>query len=222
MDKGTELFYFKRTTRNSGYEQGLRKLPLRPCLIRNNATCAIVKTYPKWNTVLGILSVDQDTGELLDTGREYLTNDFKQSNGRKIRVLDAFCSIYQPMYQRKAVSLLFHTFTQANQARMSFRRMLHLVRKRYVALGYQVLGFVWTAEVSEKLHWHYHLCLAILRMVVKRIPSALKFQGLWGRRTGVEFVKKNVRHYMAKYFAKNDNRVIGSRSFGKSRQFMLA
>ncbi|NDF99355.1 MAG: hypothetical protein EB101_10640 [Chitinophagia bacterium] len=77
-------------------------------------------------------------------------------------------------------------------------------------------GYVWTAEVSEKLMFHYHICVAVNRLELKgkKLPDWLKLDDVWGRRTGVEFVKRNVRHYMAKYFAKHNARVVGMRSYG--------
>jgi hypothetical protein len=42
----------------------------------------------------------------------------------------------------------------------------------------------------------------------------MKLESVWGARTQVEFVRKNIRHYMAKYFAKENARIIGVRSFG--------
>jgi hypothetical protein len=50
------------------------------------------------------------------------------------------------------------------------------------------------------------------------IPEELKFEDLWGQRTEIDFVKKNIRHYMAKYFAKHNSRAIGRRSYGISRK----
>lgn len=213
-------FQFQKCTKNPKFEDGIKSLPLRSCLIDDNDTQhKHVKTEPKWFTELSYRTVDNDTGELLGNGK-YQTDEFKKSNQRKILTLDKFCNTYQPLYTKRKVSLLFHTFTQANNARMTFRRMLHLLRKRYKALDIEILGFIWTAEVSKKLHWHYHCCVAVRRIRVKKIPDGLKLQGLWGRRTGVEFVKKNVRHYMAKYWAKDNYRVIGTRSMGKSKFFL--
>ncbi len=179
----------------------------------------MIKTQPKWLTKLGYYDVDQSSGEILGSG-EYHTDDFKKANARKISAMDAFCKRYDALYRKRQVSMLFHTFTQANKARMPFNTMIKLTRKRYRKLGFEIKGFIWTAEVSERLHWHYHLCVAVDRMTVKKIPAELKLDGLWGRRTGIEFVKKDVRHYMAKYFAKQNYRVIGTRSYGRSRHFL--
>lgn len=219
-------FQFKNRTFNPTYETGLLTLPLRSCLKRNNSKKLIrgneqliLKKNPKWLTTMTYDQVDQETGELLLEGDIYQSDDFKAANSRKIRALDAFCGHFQPLYAKRQVSMLFHTFTQANQAKMPFREMLENVKYHYQQLERPILGFIWTLEVSEKNHVHYHLCTAINRLLVREIPSILKFEDLWGRRTGVEFVKKDCRHYMAKYFAKSNARCMRMRSYGRSKSF---
>jgi hypothetical protein len=224
-----ELWHLIGHKENKEYKKGLRLLPsFDTCLIGNNDTCNrlisgnvfIVKTQPKWITTLGYYNVNKATGEIEGRGT-YETNDFKKANARKIKGLDSFSSHYQPLYRQGKVSLMFHTLTRANKSRLTIRRMLHLTRKRYKSIGYNITGYVWTAEVSERLHWHYHLVVALdRRMTLKKIPKELYLEDLWGQRTQVEFVKNNVRHYMAKYFAKSNARVIGSRSYGISRKFV--
>lgn len=178
-----------------------------------------VKTQPKWTTDLLAWQVDELTGEAIPT-EVYQTNDFKRSNGKKIKALDAFCGYYQPLYRKRKVTLLFFTFTRANYARLEWKQMMDVVVEYLKRLGLERRGYVWTAEVSEDLHYHFHLCVAIDRVKWKTIPPSLKFENIWGQRTEVDFVKKNVRHYMAKYFAKCDPRVIGKRSYGKSKKFL--
>ncbi|NBX28766.1 MAG: hypothetical protein EBR55_11105, partial [Chitinophagia bacterium] len=39
-----------------------------------------------------------------------------------------------------------------------------------------------------------------------KIPKLLKFDKIWGQRTEIDFVKKNVVGYMSKYFAKSNLR----------------
>lgn len=225
--KAKDLWRFKSRTINPSYDAGLRLLQVASntplfdsCLIHDNSDKLVrVKTAPKWVTKLAYDEVDQETGEILAPG-EYETNEIKQSNGRKIAALDAFCGFYQPLYSRRQVSLMFHTFTRANQSNQKISTMIDNVKLHYKRnMGRPVRGLIWVSEISERLHWHYHLCLAVDRLELKRIPQELRFEGLWGQRTEVEFVKKNVRHYMAKYFAKHQSRVIGVRAFGRSRQF---
>jgi hypothetical protein len=115
---------------------------------------------------------------------------------------------------------MFHTFTRANYAEKSIQEIIDNLKQRYKAIGREVRGYIWTAEVSENLHWHYHLAIAIDRIRVTEIPGEIKLDVLWGQRTGVEFVRKNLRHYMAKYFAKQNARVIGLRSYGKSNKYI--
>jgi hypothetical protein len=232
MPKVKQDFQFKARDLNPEYSRGLRTVPLRSCLKRNNAVffssnsqvlepVIEVKTQPKWLTSLGYNEIDTDTGEVQE--KTYISDDFKAGNRRKIKALDAFAGLYQPLFRSRKVTLLFHTFTQANQANMTFRSMLTDNVKRHYekVMGLPVLGFIWTMEISERLHVHYHLCVAVPRFSIKggQIPDELKFEKLWGRRTGVEFVKKNIRHYLAKYFAKNNSRAIGMRSYGKSKRF---
>jgi len=52
-----------------------------------------------------------------------------------------------------------------------------------------------------------------------KMSDKLKLQDLWGQRTEIAFVRNNIRHYMAKYFAKHNFRVTGTRSYGRSRNF---
>jgi hypothetical protein len=146
----------------------------------------------------------------------YRTNEIKSSNARKIKRLDAFCGHFQPMYERKEVSMLFFTLTLANQSKMTISGVIDLVKKRCKRRGVKFHGYIWTSEVSTELHWHYHLAVCIDRINVRGIgiPSWMKLESVWGARTQVEFVRKNIRHYMAKYFAKENARIIGVRSFG--------
>lgn len=207
---------------NPSYGEGVKTVPLRSCLIHDNAEKSEreIKTLPKWITVLNYAEVDPETGEIVRDNVPYETNEIKSSNGRKIKALDKFCDYYQPLYQSRKVSLTFHTFTRANYANTTFRKMLDNVKYHYAEmLDREVRGFIWTAEVSQQLHWHYHLCVAIDRVRVREIPPELKFEQLWGQRTGVEFVKRDIRRYMAKYFAKENARIIGNRAYGCSRKY---
>jgi hypothetical protein len=186
------------------------------------ASTIFVKTQPKWFTNLLEQEYDKETGELLAKG-VYQTNDFKTSNGKKIKKLDQFCNYYQPLYKERKVTLWFLTFTRANHSRLSFKQMNNIVKKYYKREGMDIRGFIWTYEISkDNYHWHYHLCLATDRINIKGkgLPTKLKFDFLWGQRTELEFVKKDIRHYMAKYFAKCDFRLDSRiRSYGSSKKF---
>ena len=215
------------TRKNPEYEAGLTSVPFRSCLIHNKSdkiTNEVTANYqwkiqnnPKWLTRLQYLNVDTETGEVID--HDYLdTNNQKASNARKIKALDKWCGVFQPLYQKKKVSMLFYTFTQADKARVDIKQMIETLSKRYERKGKKILGYVWTLEVSEKKHIHYHLAIAIQRINLQgaKLPSWMKADKIWGRRTGVEFVRKNIRHYMAKYFAKHNARIEGFRSYGMS------
>ena len=181
-----------------------------------------IKTKPKWLTDLVEYQYEIGSGELVMKGL-YTTNDFKRSNGRKIKKLDAFCKYYQPLYEQRKVTLWFLTFTRSNYANLSFKQMNDIVLKYYKREGIQVRGFLWTYEISKDYHWHYHLCLATDRVNIrgKSLPMKLKFDNLWGQRTKLEFVKKNIRHYMAKYFAKCEFRLNNkTRNFGTSKKYI--
>ena len=216
-------FTFLKNRKNPDYEKALVRLPFESCLLHNKSDKIYpreihIQTQPKWETDLLKWGLDEETGELLPTDI-YTTNSFKASNGRKIKALDKFCNYYQPLYQKREVSLFFFTFTKANNALRIWKDMNEIINKYLKRKGYNVRGQVWTAEVSEKLHWHYHLCVATDRVNVRglKLSKVFHFNKLWGQRTKVTFVKKNIKNYMAKYFAKDNFRVLGFRSYGISQ-----
>lgn len=201
------FFYSYCSTReNPDYEQGLQVIPFESCLIHNKSDRILIETKPKWLTTL---AKNTWSDEFQDWGvTEVLeTNNFKSANYRKIKALDKFCSKYQPMYTKREVTLFFMTFTNAPKCR-PWKEMMGIISHYFKRTGFPILDYIWTAEISEGLHFHYHLCIATSRMNLKnkKIPELLKFDKLWGQRTEIDFVKKNVRHYMAKYFAKNNAR----------------
>ena len=216
----TKSYQFLKRYRNNEFDEGVKVLTLRSCLIHSNSAVfrtpeLHVKTRPKWLTDLFCQVVDMSSGEVVRS-EVYSTNEIKASNGKKIKRLDAFCSHFQPLYAKKEVSLLFFTFTLANQSKMTISGIIDVLKKRCKRRGIKMHGYIWTAEVSEKLHFHYHMAVAIDRMNIRGVglPTWLKLESAWGPRTGVNFVRKDIRHYMAKYFAKHNARIIGIRSFG--------
>lgn len=233
------------TSKNEEYEKGLKSVPLfESCLIHNKGNILgatkphplaqkfgseiKIRTTPKWFTELAVFEQDEE-GYPVQTGR-IDTNDLKASNNRKIKTLHRFCDKYQPLYAERKVTLFFLTFTQANKARHSWSTMLKIVRKYMERIGAPVLGWVWISEVGQKtynitkdpkdLHWHYHLAFACPRLELKgkKLNKLLKFENIWGCRTEIDFVKKNIRGYMMKYFSKNNMKVEGVRSYGISRK----
>jgi hypothetical protein len=204
-------YSFLRRYPNKDYLNGLKDLPLRPCLKHHNSDSIFtlkVKTSPKWYTDLLVSQIDTDTGELTDFSI-YTTNEFKQANGRKIKAINSFVDYFEPLYKRRQISMLFYTLTLAEYGK-PIADVIEALKLRCKRNGKPILGYVWISEVSEDLHWHYHIAIAVNRINVKgkSLPDYLKIDNLWPTRTGVEFVRKNIRHYMAKYFAKNQFKMI--------------
>jgi plasmid rolling circle replication initiator protein Rep len=104
------------------------------------------------------------------------------------------------------------------------RRMLDNVKYRYEKINRPIRGYVWALELKENegmqsgYHIHYHLVVAVDRFNIQRIPNELKFEDLWGQRTGIEFIKKSVRSYLSKYLYKSDAKILGRRSYAISRK----
>jgi len=205
---------------------------LRTCLRDNNAEIddcinimaeaasqpgseVFISMVPKWQTMFSREDTNVDTGEIIYTG--YQSDDFKAARHRKIKTITKFCDFYEPLYRTRKVSLLFHTFTRMNYAKSDMRRMLDSIKYRYISLKRPIRGFLWALEISENLHIHYHLVVAIDRIQVKEIPAALKFEDLWGQRTGVEFIKKSIRSYLSKYLYKSEGKLLGKRTYSISR-----
>lgn len=225
IDKGTKgvhkfNFKFKKRTYNEKFMEGIKSVPLRSCLLSHNAeknnSRLFIKTEPKWFTHFNCDVVDLETGEVSE--QEHISNCFKKANARKIKALKRFCDTYQPLFKQRKVSLLLHTFTRSNRAKITFRDMLKNIRYHYEKqMGLKVYGFLWALEISEGLHVHYHLCISVSRFKVSKMPKELKFESLWGQRTGVEFIRLNIKNYLAKYFAKDNYRAFEKRSYGMSR-----
>lgn len=214
-----ETYRFKSRRKNPDWDLS-KLIPLRPCHIHNKAEISEDDVYvsktPKWLTVLEKESIDLGTGEIVYS--DYETDDFKAARNRKIKTVEKFCDYYEPLYHRREVSLLFHTFTRINYAKQDMRSMLDNVKYRYRSLGREIRGYIWVLEVSEYGHVHYHLIVAVDRVRFKRIPKALKFEDLWGQRTGVEFIRKSIKSYLTKYLYKSDTRLLRKRSYAISRK----
>lgn len=226
-------YVFKSSKKNP--EWSVEKLvSLRSCHIHNNAEIddviqtlcksashagseVFISRIPKYLTVLGApKSIDTGTGEIFY--EDYQTDDFKASRNRKIKTIKKFTEYYEPLYQGRKVSLLFHTFTRLNYSKQDMRRMLDNVKYRYSSIKREIRGYLWALEVSEKNHIHYHLIVAIDRVSWRKIPEALKFEDLWGQRTGVEFIKKSVKSYLSKYLYKSEAKLLSKRSYAISRK----
>jgi len=226
-------YQFKSRRKNP--EWSVEKLiSLRSCHIHNNATSenalneflqtvkqsdieeVFISRIPKYLTTLEKpISVDTGTGEIIY--EDYNTDDFKASRNRKIKTVEKFCNYYEPLYKTRKISLLFHTFTRFNYAKKDMRRMVEQAKRRYNSLNRPIRGFIWVLEISETNHIHYHFIVAIDRIRWKKIPDELKFEDLWGQRTGVEFIIKGIKCYLTKYLYKSDARILGKRSYSISR-----
>lgn len=231
----SNYFAFLRRTPNSEYQNGLKTVPLRSCLLHNksaapddvitgkkprNTSAAsapvwIVKTQPKWYTDLLKTQYDANTGEILGTS-VYRTDCLTSGNNRKIKAVNAFSKHFKSLYQQNKVSLLFYTFTIANEAKISISECMSAFKKRLKRRGINLQGYVWILEVSDNLHVHYHALVAIDRIKIrgKKMPDYLILDYVWGARCQVQFVKNSVSRYLAKYFVKAKNRIVGKRQFG--------
>jgi hypothetical protein len=221
---------YRFKSRRKNPEWSIEKLvPLRACLIRNNATPDVyISEIPKWLTVLEKEMIFEDTGEIVYD--DYETDDFKAAKGRKIKTVRKFCDFYEPLYRARKVSLLFHTFTRMDYAKKDMRRMIDKAKIRYESLERPIRGYLWALELAKNEgmesghHIHYHLVVAIDRLELeedengeKKIPKELKFDDLWGQGTQVEFIKRSVRAYLSKYLYKSDGRLLRHRSYAISR-----
>lgn len=209
-EKQYNRFDYLRRYPNKDYETGLKDLPLRSCLKHHNSdrfSALKVKTSPKRFTDLLHTKIDTDTGEIITS--VYTTNEFKQANGRKIKAINSFVDYFEPLYKRRKISMLFYTLTLAEYGK-PIADVIDALKLRCKRNGKPILGYVWISEVSEDLHWHYHIAIAVDRINVKdkSLPDYLKIDNLWPSRTGVEFVRNSIRHYMSKYFAKNPFKII--------------
>jgi hypothetical protein len=204
--KNGYYYEYAHTYPNPTYENGLKSIPFESCLIHNKSDRILIETNPKWNTDLLKYEYDNECKDFV-VKELYTTNNFKSANHRKIKALNRFCDKYQPLYENKKVTLFFLTFTNAQKCR-PFKEMVNIISHYFKRAGYPILDYVWTCEISKNLHFHYHLCVATDRMELKgkTIPKLLKFNKLWGQRTEIDFVKKNVKFYLSKYFAKNNSR----------------
>jgi len=198
---------------------------LRSCLINNNAEKIqtvkdyyLIKRIPKWYTTFKVENSNDD-GEMVET--IYQSDDLKNAKNRKIKAVQKFGAFYQPLFQKKKISLMFHTFTRVQFAKTDIRRIIDNVKYHYTEmLGLDWRAYIWVLEISKNNHIHYHLMIAVNRFKVDEMPEEIKFNGLWGQRTQVSFVKYSIVGYMGKYIQKDEARIIGMRSYGMTRNFI--
>lgn len=203
-------------------------IPFRSCLIHHNSDKiifgSVISNIPKWLTVLDVEKENISTGEVEHF--ECYTDDFKSSNNRKIKAVKKFCDFYEPLYRKREVSVLFHTFTRADFANLGISDMLDTAKVRYRALNRPIRGYLWVRQLKENdkmefgYHIHYHLIIAIDRLEVKKMPDKLKFDDIWGQRTDVEFVRKSVRGYLMKELNHNDAKILERRQYSISSKLV--
>ncbi|MFN7823560.1 MAG: hypothetical protein ACK55Q_22845 [Dolichospermum sp.] len=205
------------TTKNPDYESGLKPLSFESCLIHNKGNRIVsVRTTPKYLTRLAEFGTDSEGFPYIK--QEIETNDLKAGNHRKIKAVDKWCLYWQPLYESKNVTLFFFTFTRANKARMTIGDLMRILKMNLKRNNIELLDYLWIQEISDRLHFHYHLTIAIPRISFSRIPKYLKMDSYWGQRTQVNTVQKNIRHYLSKYFGKSSWRIDqGFRAYGVMR-----
>ena len=208
-------------------ENGLTDESLRSCLICHNGSTSkledpnvyLLQRSFKWGVSFSGTITDTETGELFED-QAYFTDDLEQGVKRKRRAVKKFTDFYESLYLEKKVSCLFFTLTQANNSTEKLNITLKAIKKRFERHNMPVLGHLWVSEVSKNGHWHYHLAVATKRVYWKTIPKWAKVDDLWGRRTGIEFIRKSIGAYLGKYVGKdNIGRIISFRGYGVSRKF---
>lgn len=218
------------TVKNPGWSASLRclfinanlhaKLPIKAVKSSGEGLShLVVSTSPKWYSWYQKSTVCTETGELITEVVE--SDSDKKKRGLKVGKLRSFDSTYLPLYQARKVSLLFVTLTAANGANQTISGLLKALKQRALRNGSEVLGYVWVGEVSMRYgtpHWHYHLLVAIPRLQVRVIPSWLKLECMWGKRTQVQFVRRSgASVYLSKYLSKESGSMCSLRSIGSGK-----
>jgi hypothetical protein len=213
---------------NPDYEPPV-PVDLRSCLRNDNSSRNLNDGHWVFDRIFGYIELKPKWLSLLHVsypdGRSVVNSSdtFKQRRSRKKFTVDRFCDMYDPLWRSRKVSLIFHTFTRVNYARLNISVMLELVKARYAALKRPLRGYLWVLEIAPNsnmrcgYHIHYHLLVAVDRVRWPKIPSSLKFEDVWGQRTGIEFVKYSLRGYLTKYFLKSEAHLLRLRSYGISR-----
>lgn len=175
----------------------------------------VVETIPKWITVL-----------VRPDGNIYMTNNLRSGRNRKIKTVERFFNYYEPLYQKRIVSVLLVTLTRINFAKLNIITFLECIKVRLEALKWHLRGYLWVMELKSNkkilggFHLHYHLVLAVDRVRIEKLPKELRLSELWGQRTEVKFVKKTVRGYLSKYLYKSEGKVNGYRNYGISKKLL--
>jgi len=128
-----------------------------------------------------------------------------------------FFNIFEPLYKQRKISFLIITLTTpytledvknnkklAKELRDLFRTFWNSYRRRHLRKLNKVYGFLKLIDVGEQGEkLHFHLVVAIPRVRFHKIPDWLKpDKGLWEWLSQVQFIRKSVRGYLAKYLGK--------------------
>jgi hypothetical protein len=216
-------FEFNGRYRNPEYQSGIEKRSFRSCLLHNKDTKNLqknvldVRRKPKYFTFLKKTTYDVNSGEITDVS-DYMTDDLTSGNNRKIKALNRFVDIFKSGYRRRQLTILFKTLTIADKVDTTIKRFIFKYKRRLERNGHVIHGYFWVLEISDKGHIHYHILIVTDRINCKgkSIPKYLKANNLWGARTKVEFVRKGVKYYLAKYFVKNKSRITSKRLYGQA------
>ena len=227
ISKSKFTYSFQSCTRNPDFQGGIL-VPFIPCQEYNNSShnindghiiydhvFGVVETTPKWITTL-----------LRSDGFFYKTDNLKGSKSRKVLACERFFNFYEPLYQKRKVSLLLFTFSRANFARLDIKTVLEVLKKRVRSLKWHWRAYMWVFEIAANpkfkggFHLHYHLVIALDRIEIEKFPEKMKLSALWGQRVQVQFIKKSLKSYMSKYLYKSEGKVNGYRSYQVSQKLL--
>jgi len=172
----------------------------------NNSKLLMMLKKPKNKTLL----VGEESGL-------YEITDLERAIKSRLRSFNRFFSKFHSLFKRREVSLLFITLTTpyeleqvlfdkglADEIRAKYRKCWLSYKKRFEREGVKILGYLKLVDVGwrgEKIH--FHNVLAVPRMKVDKIYDWLKpDSGVWPWHSRVEFVRKDVRKYLADYLRK--------------------
>lgn len=206
------------------HDNVVSKKPKRRGKLTSDGCIKVIKeshiaTQSKWHTTMDKQTYDINTGEILASKDITTTDTIARLKARRM-ALKRFTEHFGKLYASKKVSMLFITFTIANQNGITLRATLDNFKKRCKRNEHECRGYFWVLEISKNMHVHYHVLAAVdrIRIQGKEMPEWLKLDGLWNASTQVEFVRNSVEGYLSKYLDKDKCqwKVIGRRMYGKS------
>ena len=175
----TSKYKFVSCSKNPEFLPG-KLIPFIPCQEYNKASKNIITGTPVYDHIGFVEDVPKWITRLrrLD-GFEYSTNNLKSANARKIKACERLFNYYEPLYQKRIVSILILTFTRMNYARLKIKPMLECVKARLKSLKWVLRGFMWVLEIkpNDKIeggfHLHYHLVIVVDRVRIEKLPKQL-------------------------------------------------